>query len=138
MSCCGKNNRNFFTHNHNSCCNDFDDDRCCGRDRDDDRCCDRDRDNDCDCDRRRNDDLTGISCPFQNNNDCLCENSLREVACKLTNQRVIIHVDGCKMCVVIVGIGKCFLKTINPCTQRIVYFNFNRIDNIEVVLPRCY
>lgn len=138
MSCCGKNNRNFFSHNHRVCCDDFDDDRCCDRHRDDDRCCDRLRDDDDCCDRRRDDDFTGISCPFQNNNDCLCENSLRDVACKLTNQRVIIHVDGCKMCVVIVGIGKCFLKTINPCTQRIVYFNFNRIDNIEDVLPRCF
>ena len=121
MSCCGKNNKNFFTHNHGICCDD--------RDNYDNNCC---------CDNDYENDLTGISCPFQNNNDCCCEKSLREVACKLTNQRVIIHVDGCKMCVVIVGVGSCFLKTVNPCTQKIVYFNFNRIDNIEDVLPRCY
>lgn len=156
MSCCGNNNRNFFSHNHGSCCNnreDFDNDRCCNKRHHDDRCCDRRHDDCCDkrhddcCDRRRDDccdgrhdhnDLTGISCPFQNNNDCCCDDSLRDAACRLTNQRVIIHVDGCKMCVVIVGIGKCFLKTVNPCTQRIVYFNFNRIDNIEDVLPRCF
>lgn len=122
MSCCGKNNKNFFAHNHGICCDNYDNDCCC----------DNNYNNNCD------DDLTGISCPFQNNNDCCCEKSLREVACKLTNQRVIIHVDGCKMCVVIVGVGSCFLKTVNPCTQKIVYFNFNRIDNIEDVLPRCY
>ena len=142
MSCCGNNNRNFFSHNHGSCCNnreDFDNDRCCDRRHNDDRCCDRRRDDDSCCDRRRDhNDLTGISCPFQNNNDCCCDDSLRDAACRLTNQRVIIHVDGCKMCVVIVGIGECFLKTVNPCTQRIVYFNFNRIDNIEDVLPRCF
>ena len=157
MSCCGNNNRNFFSHNRGCCRNDRDNDCCCNRRRDNDCCCDRRRDNDCCCidhrdndccDRRRdndccnrrrdNDDLTGISCPFNNNNDCCCEHSIREVACRLTNQRVIIHVDGCKMCVVIVGIGECFLKTVNPCTQRIVYFNFNRIDNIEDVLPRCF
>ena len=147
MSCCGNNNRNFFSHHRGCCCKDRDNDCCCNRRRDNDcccidhrdnDCCDRRRDNNC-CDRRRdNDDLTGISCPFNNNNDCCCEHSIREVACRLTNQRVIIHVDGCKMCVVIVGIGECFLKTINPCTQRIVYFNFNRIDNIEDVLPRCF
>lgn len=158
MSCCGNNNRNFFSHNRGFCNDreDFDNDRCCKKhhnngccDRDrNNGCCDRDRDNDC-CDRDRDDDrcdrhhknkndLTGISCPFQNNNDCCCEDSLRDAACRLTNQRVIIHVDGCKMCVVIVGVGKCFLKTVNPCTQRIVYFNFNRIDNIEDVLPRCF
>lgn len=149
MSCCGNNNRNFFSHNRGCCCKDRDndcccnnrhnDDFCCDRRRDNDFCCDRHRNNDCDCDRcGNNDDLTGISCPFHNNNDCCCEDSLRDAACKLTNQRVIIHVDGCKMCVVIVGVGECFLKTVNPCTQRIVYFNFNRIDNIEDVLPRCF
>lgn len=161
MSCCGNNNRNFFSHNrgfcndredfdNDRCCNKrrnddrccdkrHNDDRCCDRRHDDNRCCDRRHDDDRCCDRRRDEDnLTGISCPFNNNNDCCCEDSLRDAACKLTNQRVIIHVDGCKMCVVIVGIGKCFLKTVNPCTQRIVYFNFNRIDNIEDVLPRCF
>ena len=84
------------------------------------------------------DDLTGVSCPFHNNNDCHCADSLRDAARRLTNQRVIIHVNGCKMCVVIVGIGCAFIKAINPCTQKIVYFNVNRIDNIEDVLPRCY
>lgn len=83
-------------------------------------------------------DLTGVSCPFHNNNDCACADSLRDAAYNLTNQRVIIHVNGCKMCVVIVDIGCAFIKTINPCTQKIVYFNVNRIDNIEDVLPRCY
>lgn len=142
MSCCGNNNRNFFSHNHGKCCDnreDFDNDRCCDRRHNNDGCCDNRRDDDCHRNRRRDeDDLTGISCPFHNNNDCCCEDSLRDAACRLTNQRVIIHVDGCKMCVVIVGVGKCFLKTVNPCTQRIVYFNFNRIDNIEDVLPRCF
>lgn len=142
MSCCGRNNRNFFSRKDNCCDRD---NRCCDRfeddrfDRRDDDCCDR-FDDDC-CGRHDNkccNDLTGISCPFNNNNDCECARSLREAACRLTNQRVIIHVDGCKMCVVIVGIGKCFLKTVNPCTQRIVYFNLNRIDNIEDVLPRCF
>lgn len=133
MSCCGRNNRNFFSRKDNCCDHD---DRFC--DRFDEVCCDRFDDR---CDRRQDhccNDLTGISCPFNNNNDCECEDSLREAARKLTNQRVIIHVDGCKMCVVIVAIGKCFLKTVNPCTQRIVYFNLNRIDNIEDVLPRCF
>ncbi len=129
--CCGKNNKNYYTHAY---CNDD----CNRRDQ---VCCDNDCDNDNDYGRGNHDDCDnkfGISCPFQNNNDCLCEDSLRKAAARLTNQRVIIHVDGCKMCVVIVGIGKCFLKTVNPCTQKIVYFNFNRINNIEDVLPRCY
>lgn len=132
MSCCGNNNRNFFSHNHGFCSNDCDNFN-------NDCCCNKHHNNDCCCDKHHNnDDLTGISCPFNNNNDCDCEDSLRDAARRLTNQRVIIHVDGCKMCVVIVGIGKCFLKAVNPCTQRIVYFNFNRIDNIEDVLPRCF
>ena len=83
-------------------------------------------------------DLTGVSCPFYNNNDCPCAPSLKDAARALTNQRVIIHVNGCKMCVVIIGIGDCFIKAVNPCTHRVVYFNSNRIDNIEDVLPRCY
>ena len=110
MSCCGKNKGNYYTH---ACEKDYDD-------------------------YESGNNFTGISCPYQNNNDCLCEDSLREAAARLTNQRVIIHVDGCKMCVVIVAIGQCFLKTVNPCTQKIVYFNLNRINNIEDVLPRCY
>ncbi len=139
MSCC-KNNGTFLTRsfdddfcgrNHKKCCNRHD---CCDR-------CDRFHDcDDCDdwddCDRFQ-DNCPGISCPNINNNDCSCKDSLREVACKLTNQRVIIHVQGCRMCVVIVSIGKCFIKAINPCSQKVIYFNLNRIDNIEDVLPRC-
>ncbi|WP_054743026.1 hypothetical protein [Cellulosilyticum ruminicola] len=92
-------------------------------------------DNDC-CERRGG--CNGISCPNINNNDYNCANSLREVACRLTNQRVMIYTHSCRMCVVIVSIGDCFIKTVNPCTHKIVYFNLNRINNIEDVLPRCY
>lgn len=118
MRCCGRNNGKYYSR-ANTCCEY------------EDVCCDNDNNSNVD-------DLTGVSCPFTNNNCDCCAESLREAACRLTNQRVIIHVDGCKMCVVIVGIGDCFLKTVNPCTQKIVYFNLNRIDNIEDVLPRCY
>ena len=139
MSCC-RNNGTFLTRSWDNDCFDRNDNSCCNRR----NCCDRcDRHDRCDdfddfddCDFQ--DNRAGISCPNTNNNDCSCARSLREVACRLTNQRVIIHVQGCRMCVVIVSIGKCFIKTINPCTQKIVYFNLNRIDNIEDVLPRCF
>lgn len=119
MSCCGNNRKNYYARRFDS--------NCCNNDRDfddDDRCC--------------KDNTPGISCPNVANNDCTCADSLRDAACRLTNQRVIIHTNNCKMCVVIVSIGDCFIKTINPCTQKIVYFNLNRINNIEDVLPRCY
>lgn len=127
MACCGKNNGKYY-----SCCND-----CNYYDCDCNTCCDNNCDDNCDngCTTQN---LTGVSCPFHNNNGCACANSIKDAACQLSNQRVIIHVDGCKMCVVIVGVGECFIKAVNPCTQRIVYFNVNRIDNIEDVLPRCY
>lgn len=152
MSCCG-NKTNYFSHaltnnnngscckQNNSCCNNTN--SCCNNSN---GCCNNTNSNSC-CSNTSNqsnsccdytNDLTGVSCPFNNNNDCICSNTLREALCNLTNQRVIIHVDGCKMCVVIVGIGSCFIKTVNPCTQRVVYFNLNRIDNVEDVLPRCY
>lgn len=135
MSCCGRKNSKFYTRPNlgKSCCNQS---SCCNPS----KCCDQTveyngYDYEC-C--YENEDLDGISCPFHNNNDCYCEKSLRDALSRLTNQRVIIHVEGCKMCVVIVGIGECFIKTINPCTQKIVYFNIHRIDNVEDVLPRCY
>ena len=121
MSCCGNNHKNFYARRFNNDC-------CCehnNRDFDDKRDCKEER-------------RPGISCPDAVNNDCTCAESLRDAACRLTNQRVIIYTDNCKMCVVIVSIGDCFIKTINPCTQKIVYFNLNRINNIEDVLPRCY
>ena len=163
MSCCGRNSSKFYTRQNvgrtccdnkgeNSCCgrkyNDngccrrkYDDNNCCGRKYDDNGCCNRrygydDYDKDCGCSDVNG--LNGISCPFQANNDRCCEKSLRDALCHLTNQRVIIHSDGCKMCVVIVSVGEFFVKTINPCTHRIVYFNIHRIDNVEDVLPRCY
>lgn len=131
MSCCRNNIRNYYTRSYqgnNSCCNNVNDDY-------DDNCCydNHSYDNDC----HDSNDLDGVSCPFHNNNDCCCAESLRDAACRLTNQRVVIYTEGCKMCVVIVGIGDTFIKTVNPNTHRIVYFNVNRIDNIEDVLPRC-
>ena len=152
MSCCGRKNSKFYTRpnlgknccNHkyeNDCCDQkYYEKDCCDHGYSEKDCCNYGYDNDyyesdyC----NDNNDLDGISCPFHNNNDCCCEKSLRNALCRLTNQRVIIHTDGCKMCVVIVSVGKCFVKTINPCTQRIVYFNIHRIDNVEDVLPRCY
>ena len=143
--CCGQNNYN------NGCCDKgYYNNNCCDKGYYNNSCCDKNYynnnyysqsyDNDyygSDC-YDDNNGLDGISCPFHNNNDCCCEKSLRDALCRLTNQRVIIHTDGCKMCVVIVSVGKCFVKTINPCTHRIVYFNIQRIDNVEDVLPRCY
>ena len=166
MSCCG-NNSNFFTRsnvsrnccvnkcqnsccnqssNNNSCCNQSSNNSCCNQNSFSNSCCNKKsccnqnntNNSSNSCCWNDNDNLDGISCPFHNNNDCDCENSLRDALCNLTNQRVIIHTDGCKMCVVIVSVGCGFVKTINPCTQRIVYFNINRIDNVEDVLPRCY
>lgn len=80
----------------------------------------------------------GISSPCYNNNDlpCYC-GGLRDIAKRLVNQRVIIHTEGCKMCVIIIGIGCCFLKTVNYTSNKVVYFNINRISDIEEVLPRC-
>lgn len=122
MSCCGNKNNRYYTRQNL-------DKSCCG-------CRKNSFDND--YSYSEIDGLDSISCPFHANNDSCCERSLAEALCHLTNQRVIIHSDGCKMCVVIASVGKCFVKTINPCTHRIVYFNINRIDNIEDVLPRCY
>lgn len=141
MSCCGNKNNKYYTRQNfgKNCCNDRNED-CCNLKS---TCC-NDRYNNYtgynhdDYTVSNCNELDGISCPFHHNNDCCCEKSLRDALCQLTNQRVIIHTDGCKMCVVIVSVGSCFIKTINPCTHRIVYFNINRIDNVEDVLPRCY
>ena len=142
MSCCGNKNNKYYTRQNfgKNCCDDRNE-SCCNRKS---NCCnDRynnymDYDQDASSGYSNVNGLDGISCPFHQNNDCCCERSLRDALCQLTNQRVIIHTDGCKMCVVIVSVGSCFIKTINPCTHRIVYFNINRIDNVEDVLPRCY
>lgn len=156
MSCCGSKNNKFYTRANvgKTCCNNYyqnnycsnegtsTSNSCCGNQNSyNSSCCNQssnsdysESDNCC----NYNNNLNGLSCPFHNNNDCCCENSLKNALCNLTNQRVIIHTDGCKMCVVIVSVGDCFVKTINPCTQKIVYFNINRIDNVEDVLPRCY
>lgn len=132
MSCCGKNNGSFFARPGNNfvaginspCCIQ---DKCgCQRD-----CCDTN------CDFDSPVGVAGISSPCFNNNDLPCECSLREVARRLTNQRVIIHINGCKMCVIIIGVGCCFIKTVNFTTNKVIYFNINRIDDIEDVLPRC-
>lgn len=142
-SCCGQSNNNTSCcSQQNSCCSQQNNcysqqNNCCSQQN---NCCSQTYDNTCyesNC-CNNNNGLDGISCPFHNNNDCECESSLKDALCNLTNQRVIIHTDGCKMCVVIVSVGSCFVKTINPCTQKIVYFNINRIDNVEDVLPRCY
>ena len=121
MSCCGKNCRNncanFYTRSNNCLC-ETEERKCC-------HSCGPIGEG-------------GISSPCYNCNDLCCEDSLREAARRLTNQRAIIYSGGCKMCVVIVGIGDCFIKAINYCTNRVVYFNLRRIDNIEDVLPRCY
>ena len=133
-NCCCNNSSN----QSNYCCNNSSNhsNYCCNNSSNQSNCCNNSY-NDC-CDNSYNNCCNqGISCPNVNNNDCACQNSLREVACQLTNQRVIIHIEGCKMCVVIVSIGNCFLKAVNPCTHKVVYFNLNRIDNIEDVLPRC-
>lgn len=143
MSCCGnKNNRYYTRQNFGKNCCDNRNEGCCNRKS---TCCNDRCNNYVDYDEDYTgsgcsnlNGLDGISCPFHNNNDRCCEKSLRDALCQLTNQRVIIHTDGCKMCVVIVSVGSCFVKTVNPCTHRIVYFNINRIDNVEDVLPRCY
>ncbi|MDF2614960.1 MAG: hypothetical protein K0S71_2746 [Clostridia bacterium] len=79
----------------------------------------------------------GISSPCYNNTDVPCGCSLRDAACRLINQRTIIHVEGCKMCVIIIAVGKCFIKAVNYANNKVVYFNLNRVDSIEDVLPRC-
>lgn len=80
--------------------------------------------------------VAGISSPCFNNTDMPCGCTLRDAACRLTNQRAIIHVEGCKMCVIIIGVGDCFIKAVNYTTNKVVYFNLNRINSIEDVLPR--
>jgi len=133
MSCCGKNNGNFYTRPYNNNVAGISN-ACCARD----KCgC---KDDCCDIDNTFDNPvgLAGISSPCFNNNDIPCEcGGLRDVARRLTNQRVIIHINGCKMCVIIIGIGCCFIKAVNYSTNKVVYFNINRIDDIEDVLPRC-
>ena len=144
-SCCGNSNSNNSccnnnSNSNNSCCNNnsSSNNSCCNNNSNSNNsCCNNNSNSNNNCCNSTN-GLNGLSCPFHNNNDCCCEKSLRNALCNLTNQRVIIHTDGCKMCVVIVSVGECFVKTINPCTHKIVYFNINRIDNVEDVLPRCY
>lgn len=147
MSCCGNRNNKYYTRQNfgKNCCENKKENccthknTCCNDKYEDYTVYDRYNNNDYfDSDYSNLNSLNGISCPFHNNNDRCCEKSLRDALCQLTNQRVIIHTDGCKMCVVIVSVGHCFIKTINPCTHRIVYFNINRIDNVEDILPRCY
>lgn len=79
----------------------------------------------------------GISSPCYNNSDEPCGCTLRDAACRLINQRAIIHVEGCKMCVIILAVGKCFIKTVNYSTNKVIYFNLSRVNSIEDVLPRC-
>ncbi len=79
----------------------------------------------------------GISSPCYNNTDVPCGCTLRDAACRLINQRAIIHVEGCKMCVIIIAVGKCFIKAVNYATNKVVYFNLSRVNSIEDVLPRC-
>lgn len=158
MSCCGSKNSKYYTRNvGKTCCNYNYENDCCGNQNSSNSCCNQNSSNSNSCCNQNssntnnsccnqesryccnnNDGLDGISCPFHSNNDSCCQKSLNNALCELTNQRVIIHTDGCKMCVVIVSVGDCFVKTINPCTHKIVYFNINRIDNVEDVLPRCY
>ncbi|MDF2877257.1 MAG: hypothetical protein K0S30_353 [Clostridia bacterium] len=128
MSCCGKRNTgNFYARPYNNYVNN------CANSREDD---------DCNCDRYDNaatncDNLASISNPCYSNNYGCCD-TLRGAACKLINQRAIIYVDDCRMCVVIIAVGECFIKTINYCTNRVVYFNLTRVNSIEEVLPRCH
>lgn len=66
-----------------------------------------------------------------------CGCNLKGVARQLMNKRVIITMGGGKMCVIIMCVGENYIKTINPRTQKFVYFNIDHIDNIVDAMPRC-
>lgn len=128
MSCCRKNNNYYARPNqYNDCgcgdlCNNYTD---CAYS------------SDCAC----NDNFTltgGAYAPGCQSCDCCgdrCYATLKDALCRLVNQKVIIYSGGCKMCVIIVEVCDCFLKAINFSNNRVIYFNLNRIDNIEDILP---
>lgn len=75
-----------------------------------------------------------ISCPCANNN-LGCYQSLRDAVTTLVNQKVCVHTSGRKMCVIIMTVGNEFVKAYNVKSQKIVYINVNKIENIGDILP---
>jgi len=57
-----------------------------------------------------------------------------DIGC-LVNQKAIIHTDRCSYCVIIAQICECYIRAIELGTGNIKYFNFDRIDYIEDLLP---
>ncbi len=70
---------------------------------------------------------------------CFCGNDVdsdfRKRLKKLINEKAIITVDGEQLCVIICEVCCCFVKAINYRANRVVYFNINRINSVENILP---
>lgn len=56
------------------------------------------------------------------------------LAC-LVNQKVIIHTGRCSYCVVISQVCNCYIKAIELGSGNVRYFNLDRVDYIEDILP---
>lgn len=69
------------------------------------------------------------------NSQCVC--SLAEDLCQYVNQKVLITIGGCKIPVIICEVTECIVKAIGYTScGKVYYFNLNRIDSVEAILPR--
>lgn len=75
-----------------------------------------------------------------NDRNCFCgtdaNSDFRKRLKRLINEKAIITVDGEQLCVIICEVCCCFVKAINYRANRVVYFNINRINSVEDILPR--
>ncbi len=53
----------------------------------------------------------------------------------LVNQKAVVHSGRCCYCVIITQVCPCYIRAIEMGSGNIRYFNFDRIDYIEEVLP---
>lgn len=84
----------------------------------------------CDC-SQCDKDYTLCSCE----SGCAC--SLAEDLCQYVNEKVVISIAGCKIPVIVCEVTECILKGIGYTgCGKVYYFNLNRIDSIDAVLPR--
>lgn len=69
------------------------------------------------------------------NNNCVC--TLAEDLCQYINQKVVISIGGCRIPVIICEVTECIVKAIGYTScGKVYYFNLNRIDSIDAILPR--
>ncbi len=75
-----------------------------------------------------------------NDRNCFCgddpNSDFKKRLKRLINEKAIITVDGEQLCVIICQVCCCFVKAINYRANRVVYFNINRINSVEDILPR--